>query len=174
MKEIQECSNIHLFSITKLELNIYWCSSCLAVRIQDGNEMRHRLCYYKTCSNERLWYVYMWVNGWSVRSIAQRAERSQTTVRRWLRRLVRKRQTMIFLPKSAKSVSLLSWLDWSEIHGLNPWEQDSQTFMKLKVSALIGCNTKISLSISFMFETNTYKLLRCLQKKSAVKIKMSQ
>ena len=54
------------------------------------NAMKHRVRFHKTSNNERLWYMHMWMGGWSIRSIAQRTDRSPTTVRRWLRRLLQK------------------------------------------------------------------------------------
>ena len=46
-------------------------------------------CYeYETCPTERIWFTMMWTKGMSFRSIAKRAGRSPTTVRRWVRRLL--------------------------------------------------------------------------------------
>ena len=61
--------------------------------------MGRRVRYHKTCSNERLWYMHMWVSGLSIRSIAQRTERSPTTVRRWLRRLFENHCAFLLAPE---------------------------------------------------------------------------
>lgn len=43
---------------------------------------------FKTCVNERLWYMYLWSGGLSFRSIAKMTGRSPTTVRKWVVRLL--------------------------------------------------------------------------------------
>ena len=62
-------------------------------------EMGRRVRYHKTCDKERLWYMHMWVSGLSIMSIAQRTERSPTTVRRWLRRLFEDHRAILLAPE---------------------------------------------------------------------------
>ena len=60
---------------------------CLS-RLEKKKNMNNYHSCAETCSNERLWYMCLWAKGMSFRSIARRAGRSPTTVRRWVRRLL--------------------------------------------------------------------------------------
>lgn len=53
-----------------------------------GHTMRYSHKYFKTCLNERLWYIHLWAGGLSYRSIAKMTGRSATTVRKWVIRLL--------------------------------------------------------------------------------------
>ncbi|XP_050689718.1 probable glutamate receptor [Eriocheir sinensis] len=57
--------------------------------------MRLHQRFAGTCVNERLWYMCLWASGLSFRSIARRAGRSHTTVRRWVRHLLAMRLLII-------------------------------------------------------------------------------
>lgn len=48
--------------------------------------MRQRNSFHPTGLRERAWIVWLWVEGWSVRFIAQHTGTSVTTVYRWIRR----------------------------------------------------------------------------------------
>lgn len=47
---------------------------------------QHHPCH-NTSRSERLWFMWLWSRGVSVRNIAKRARRSPTTVKRWVKRL---------------------------------------------------------------------------------------
>ncbi|MPC94998.1 hypothetical protein E2C01_090190 [Portunus trituberculatus] len=51
--------------------------------------MRSRHVYHETGLGERLWFTWLWAGGLSFRAIAKRAGRSPTTVRRWVKYLVK-------------------------------------------------------------------------------------
>lgn len=57
---------------------------------------------HNTSRSERLWFVWLWSLGISVRNIAKRARRSPTTVKRWVKRL----RTQQFMPYGAPRVLL--------------------------------------------------------------------
>lgn len=74
----------------------YYCLIYLGGRKDwEVHEMMRCVRYRKTSGNERLWFMHMWVSGWSMRSIALRTDRSPTTVRRWLRRLLQKHRSIL-------------------------------------------------------------------------------
>ena len=53
------------------------------------HRMRSRHVYHETGLDERLWFTWLWAGGLSFRAIAKRAGRSPTTVRRWVKYLLK-------------------------------------------------------------------------------------
>lgn len=51
------------------------------------SEMDRRQPYNKICMRERLWFLWLWKRGYSMRLIAKHTGRSPTTVRKWVKRL---------------------------------------------------------------------------------------
>lgn len=49
--------------------------------------MNCRQPYNKICMAERLWFLWQWKHGHSIRNIARQTGRSPTTVRKWVKRL---------------------------------------------------------------------------------------
>ncbi|KAG0719125.1 hypothetical protein GWK47_051123 [Chionoecetes opilio] len=52
------------------------------MRPTERYKMNPSLRYFRTCSNERWWYIHLWTGGLSFRSIAKLTGRSPTTVRK--------------------------------------------------------------------------------------------
>lgn len=61
--------------------------------------MSRRQPCHNTSRGERLWFMWLWSRGVSVRNIAKHARRSPTTVKRWVKRLRTEQHTPCTVPR---------------------------------------------------------------------------
>ena len=71
--------------------------------------MNHRQPYNKICMAERMWFMWQWKRGVSIRNIAKQTRRSPTTVRKWVKRLQKEEHQVMKGVKGKPSVPFVMY-----------------------------------------------------------------